>query len=245
MRQVILDTETTGLDLKLGHRVIEIGCIEVSDRRITEHVFHSYINPDRQVDLEAQEVHGLTTEFLLDKPRFSELLEEFLLFIEGCELVIHNASFDVGFLNNEIRLINSVRGRIEDYCQVVDSLALARQLHPGQRNSLDALAKRYQVDTSQRTHHGGLLDARILAEVYLAMTGGQADLSFDMSEPQKKFGESDRDVDRDSAGDPSDRTDFSDDRFIVISASEDEILEHKKWLDRLGDNCVWRSDVEP
>ena len=244
MRQVILDTETTGLDLKLGHRVIEIGCIEVSDRRITEHVFHSYINPDRQVDLEAQEVHGLTTEFLLDKPRFSELLEEFLLFIEGCELVIHNASFDVGFLNNEIRLMDSARRKIEDYCQVVDSLALARQLHPGQRNSLDALAKRYQVDTSQRTYHGGLLDARILAEVYLAMTGGQADLSFDVSDPQKKFRGSNRDVDRDSARDPGDRTGFSDDRLIVISANADEILEHKKWLDRLGDNCVWRSDVE-
>jgi DNA polymerase-3 subunit epsilon len=244
MRQVILDTETTGLDWKLGHRVIEIGCIEVSDRRITEHIFHSYVNPDRRVDLEAQEVHGLTTEFLLDKPRFPELLEEFLLFIEGCELVIHNASFDVGFLNNEIRLIDSARRKIEDYCQVVDSLALARQLHPGQRNSLDALAKRYQVDTSQRTYHGGLLDARILAEVYLAMTGGQADLSFDVSDTQKKFRGSNRDVDQDSVGDPSDRTGFSDDRFIVISASADEIFEHKKWLDRLGDNCVWRSDME-
>jgi len=245
MRQVILDTETTGLDPELGHRVIEIGCIEVSDRRIKEHVFHSYINPDRPVDLEAQEVHGLTTEFLLDKPRFPEILDEFLSFIEGCELVIHNASFDVGFLNNEIRLMDSTRGKIEDYCQVVDSLTLARQLHPGQRNSLDALAKRYQVDTSQRTHHGGLLDARILAEVYLAMTGGQADLSFDVREPQKKFGQSNRDVDRDSVGDPSSRAGFSEDRFIVISANEDEILEHNKWLDRLGDNCVWRSDAEP
>jgi len=245
MRQVILDTETTGLDPELGHRVIEIGCIEVSDRRIKEHVFHSYINPDRPVDLEAQEVHGLTTEFLLDKPRFPEILDEFLSFIEGCELVIHNASFDVGFLNNEIRLMDSTRGKIEDYCQVVDSLVLARQLHPGQRNSLDALAKRYQVDTSQRTHHGGLLDARILAEVYLAMTGGQADLSFDVREPQKKFGQSNRDVDRDSVGDPSSRAGFSEDRFIVISANEDEILEHNKWLDRLGDNCVWRSDAEP
>ena len=230
MRQVILDTETTGLDWKLGHRLIEIGCIEVSDRRITEHIFHSYVNPDRRVDPEAQEVHGLTTEFLL--------------FIEGCELVIHNASFDVGFLDNEIRLIDSARRKIGDYCQVVDSLALARQLHPGQRNSLDALAKRYQVDTSQRTYHGGLLDARILAEVYLAMTGGQADLSFDVSDPQKKFRGSNRDVDRDSARDPSDRTGFSDDKLIVISASADEILEHKKWLDRLGDNCVWKSDVE-
>ena len=244
MRQVILDTETTGLDWKLGHRLIEIGCIEVSDRRITEHIFHSYVNPDRRVDPEAQEVHGLTTEFLLDKPRFPEVLEEFLLFIEGCELVIHNASFDVGFLDNEIRLIDSARRKIGDYCQVVDSLALARQLHPGQRNSLDALAKRYQVDTSQRTYHGGLLDARILAEVYLAMTGGQADLSFDVSDPQKKFRGSNRGVDRDSARDSSDRTGFSDDRLIVISASADENLEHKKWLDRLGDNCVWKSDVE-
>ncbi len=166
------------------------------------------------------------------------------MFIEGCELVIHNASFDVGFLDNEIRLIDSARRKIGDYCQVVDSLALARQLHPGQRNSLDALAKRYQVDTSQRTYHGGLLDARILAVVYLAMTGGQADLSFDVSDPQKKFRGSNRGVDRDSARDPSDRTGFSDDRLIVISGSADENLEHKKWLDRLGDNCVWKSDVE-
>ena len=245
MRQVILDTETTGLDWKLGHRVIEIGCIEVSDRRITEHIFHSYVNPDRRVDPEAQEVHGLTTEFLLDKPRFPEVLEEFLLFIEGCELVIHNAPFDIGFLNNEIRLIDSARGKIEDYCQVVDSLAMARQLHPGQRNSLDALAKRFQVDTSQRTHHGGLLDARILAEVYLAMTGGQADLSFGVSDQQQKLRGSNRDVGRDSAGDPSGRSGFSDQRFVVITASEDEILEHNKWLDRLGDNCVWRTDVDP
>ena len=132
MRQVILDTETTGLDWKLGHRVIEIGCIEVSARRITEHVFHSYFNPDRPIDLEAQEVHGLTTEFLTDKPRFSELVEEFLSFIKGCELIAHNASFDIEFLNHEISLTNSARGKIEDYCQVVDSLALARQLHPGQ-----------------------------------------------------------------------------------------------------------------
>ena len=243
MRQVILDTETTGLDWKLGHRVIEIGCIELSARRITENVFHSYVNPDRRVDLEAQEVHGLTTEFLLDKPRFTELLEEFLSFIEGCELIAHNAPFDVGFLNNEISLVDTARGRMEDYCQIVDSLALARQLHPGQRNSLDALAKRYQIDTSQRIHHGGLLDARILAEVYLAMTGGQAYLSFYESDPQNMFREGKRDVDQESAGDYSERTAFSDDGFIVISASEDETLEHNKWLDRLGDNCVWRSDA--
>ena len=244
MRQVFLDTETTGLDWELGHRVVEIGCIEVSARRITENSFHSYVNPERQVESEAQEVHGLTTEFLLDKPRFLELLEEFLSFIEGCELVIHNASFDIGFLNNEIRLVDPARGKIDDYCQVVDSLALARQLHPGQRNSLDALAKRYQVDTSQRTYHGGLLDARILAEVYLAMTGGQADLSFMMNDQQAKLREDNLDIGRSSARGARGSSDYSDERFVVISASDDEILEHNEWLDRLGDNCVWRSDVE-
>ena len=245
MRQVILDTETTGLEWKLGHRVIEIGCVEVSSRRITENVFHSYVNPDRLVDVEAQEVHGLTTEFLLDKPRFPELLEEFLLFIEGCELIAHNASFDIEFLNNEISLIDSGHGKIEEHCQVIDSLALARQLHPGQRNSLDALAKRYQIDTSQRTHHGGLLDARILAEVYLAMTGGQADLSFYDTGPHNKFREDLQNVDGESTGSYTDRTAFSDDIFIVVSASDDEVLEHEKWLEKLGDYCVWRSDVEP
>jgi DNA polymerase-3 subunit epsilon len=180
----------------------------------------------------------------LDKPRFSKLLEEFLSFIEGCELVIHNASFDIGFLNNEIRLVDPARGKIDDYCQVVDSLALARQLHPGQRNSLDALAKRYQVDTSQRTYHGGLLDARILAEVYLAMTGGQADLSFMMNDQQAKLREDNLDIGRSSARGARGSSDYSDERFVVISASDDEILEHNEWLDRLGDNCVWRSDVE-
>ena len=243
MRQVILDTETTGLDWKQGHRVIEIGCIEVSARRITEHVFHSYVNPDREVDLEAQEVNGLTTEFLLDKPRFSELLEEFLSFIQDCELIAHNAAFDVEFLDNEISLIDSTRGKIEDYCQVVDTLALARQLHPGQRNSLDALAKRYQIDTSQRVHHGGLLDARILAEIYLAMTGGQADISFYGNDQQEKR-EGNRTIDREPTGSHKSRSGFSEDGFIVISASDDEILEHEKWLDRLGDKCVWRSDIK-
>ena len=244
MRQVILDTETTGLDWKLGHRVIEVGCVELSARRITEHVFHSYVNPDREVDLEAQEVHGLTTEFLLDKPKFSDVIEELLAFINGCELIAHNAAFDIEFLNNEISLIDPTRGKIEDYCQVVDSLVLARQLHPGQRNSLDALAKRYQIDTSQRIHHGGLLDARILAEIYLAMTGGQTDLSFNEAGSQNMLREGDRDVDRESTGGHKDTPAFSDDRFVVISAKDDELLEHEKWLDRLGDSCVWRSDFK-
>ena len=225
MRQVILDTETTGLDWELGHRVIEIGCIEVSDRRITEHIFHSYVNPDRRVDSEAQEVHGLTTEFLLDKPRFSELLEEFLSFIEGCELVIHNAPFDIGFLNNEIRLIDSARGKIEDYCQVVDSLAMARQLHPGQRNSLDALCKRYGVDNSHRVLHGAMLDAEILADVYLLMTGGQSELSFISQSDKLKVVK--------GAGIGS-ADNFNADDLLIIQPRREELKLHKKWLKILG-----------
>lgn len=173
MRQVVLDTETTGLSPEDGHRVIEIGCVELLNRRLTQSRFHVYLNPERAVDAGAREVHGLSDEFLADKQRFREIADEFLAFVKGAELVIHNAAFDVGFLDHELRLLGEGYGAVADYCSVIDTLALARKKHPGQRNNLDALCKRYGVDNSRRDRHGALLDAEILADVYLAMTGGQ------------------------------------------------------------------------
>lgn len=179
MRQVILDTETTGLEPELGHRVIEIGCIEVVNRRRTGRVFHRYLCPDRDIDPGALQVHGITAEFLQDQPRFADVAREWLDFVSGAELVIHNAPFDVAFLDAELGRLPEQPGRVGDLCQVLDTLALARQLHPGQRNGLDALCKRYSVDNSQRDLHGALLDADLLLEVYLAMTGGQGALTLD------------------------------------------------------------------
>jgi DNA polymerase-3 subunit epsilon len=179
MRQIVLDTETTGLEVSQGHRIIEIGCIELVNRRVTGNHWHYYVNPDRAVDSGAYEVHGINSEFLQDKPRFSELAEEFHSYIGGAELVIHNAPFDVGFLNNEFALLESPLAPLEESCGILDTLLLARQKHPGQKNNLDALCKRYGIDNSNRSLHGALLDARILADVYLAMTGGQTSLGLD------------------------------------------------------------------
>jgi len=176
MRQVVLDTETTGLEAEQGHRVIEIGAVELVDRRLTGKNFHSYLNPQREIEDGALEVHGITREFLADKPLFAEIAEEFLRFVDGAELIIHNAPFDLGFLDAELSLLPTPPGRITDFASVLDTLELARELHPGQRNNLDALCKRYEIDNSSRTMHGALLDAEILADVYLAMTGGQTDL---------------------------------------------------------------------
>jgi DNA polymerase-3 subunit epsilon len=179
MRQIVLDTETTGLEPAAGHRVIEIGCVELVNRRPTSNRFHRYINPEREVDRGALEVHGIENEFLATQPKFAEIAAELIEFVRGAELVIHNADFDVEFLNHELRRLPGMPREIRDCCGVLDTLALARKLHPGQRNSLDALAKRYSVDNSKRELHGALLDAQILAEIYLAMTGGQVSLSLD------------------------------------------------------------------
>jgi DNA polymerase-3 subunit epsilon len=180
MRQIVLDTETTGLEVSEGHRLIEIGCVELVSRRPTGRHFHRYLNPEREIDVGATEVHGFTLEKLQGEPRFADVVEEFLAFVEGAELIIHNAPFDLGFLNAELgrwcEAVSRKRLVMERQCTVVDTLALARSRHPGQRNSLDALCKRYGVDNSRRDLHGALLDAEILAEVYLAMTGGQSAL---------------------------------------------------------------------
>ena len=178
-RQVVLDTETTGLSWEKGNRVVEIGCVELVQRRSTGRHFQRYLNPDREMEPGAQEVTGLTLEFLADKPRFGEIVGEFLAFIDGAELVIHNAVFDVGFLDYELNLLNAGHARLRERCGVLDTLELARQRFPGQRNSLDALCKRLGVDNAQRTLHGALLDAQLLAEAYLHLTAGQGDLGFD------------------------------------------------------------------
>jgi len=176
-RQVVLDTETTGLSTADDHRIIEIGCVELINRRLTGETFHQYINPEREIDAGAMEVHGITNEALADKPKFAEIVEDFMRFIDGAELIIHNAAFDVGFLDHELAKITSKVRTIDAVCTVLDTLKLARDKHPGQKNNLDALCRRYEVDNSNRELHGALLDSEILADVYLAMTGGQVSLS--------------------------------------------------------------------
>ncbi|MBM7062037.1 DNA polymerase III subunit epsilon [Pseudomonas sp. UL073] len=178
MRSVVLDTETTGMPVGDGHRIIEIGCVELEGRRLTGRHFHVYLNPGREIDEGAIAVHGITNEFVADKPRFKEIADEFFEFITGAQLIIHNAAFDVGFINNEFALLaQHERADVSEYCSILDTLMMARERHPGQRNNLDALCKRYDVDNSGRELHGALLDAEILADVYLAMTGGQTSLS--------------------------------------------------------------------
>ncbi len=175
MRQIILDTETTGLSPEQGHRIIEIGCIEMNNRLFSDANFHHYLDPERDIDAAAQQVHGITRESLMGKPKFHDIAEAFIEYIQGAELIIHNAAFDVGFLNYELAKLGGKYQRIQDYCRVIDTLKMARRKHPGQKNNLDALCKRYQVDASRRKFHGALLDAQILGEVYLAMTVGQID----------------------------------------------------------------------
>ncbi len=232
MRQVVLDTETTGLEVEQQHRVIEIGCVELVNRRLTGRTYHQYLNPERDIDEGAQEVHGLSRETLAKQPTFSQVHPQFLEFVNDAELIIHNAPFDVAFLNAELARIESAQ-RLSDLCRVLDTLALARQMHPGQRNNLDALCKRYSVDNSHREYHGALLDARILAEVYLAMTGGQA--KFTLS------AESDTARSRARQAAPARAGGI---RITVIAANEDEMAAHEHVLALLdkasGGHTVWR-----
>ncbi len=233
MRQIVLDTETTGLEPADGHRIIEIGCVELNDRRLTGNTYHQYIQPDREIDAGAIEVHGITNEKLADKPRFADISAEFIEFIRGAELIIHNAPFDVGFIDHEFGLLVDSPGRVNDHCTVLDTLALARRMHPGQRNSLDALCRRYEIDNSQRELHGALLDAEILADVYLAMTGGQVSLSLDSHVDSN--GQRRSTIQRVAADRPS---------LPVIRADEAEIQAHTARLDAIDKAChgtgVWR-----
>ena len=232
MRQVVLDTETTGLEVEQQHRIIEIGCVELFNRRLTGRTYHQYLNPERDIDEGAQQVHGLTRERLAKEPIFAEVHAEFWEFIRDAELIIHNAPFDVAFLNSEFARIKAEQ-KIADWCRVLDTLALARQMHPGQRNNLDALCKRYSVDNSRRDVHGALLDARILAEVYLVMTGGQAKLT--LSAEADSASERVRQSTPARHGGP---------RIIVIRPSEAEIAAHEHvlaLLDKMsGGRTVWR-----
>jgi DNA polymerase-3 subunit epsilon len=232
MRQIVLDTETTGLEPSQGHRIIEIGCVELINRRMTENRYHQYINPEREIDDGAIEVHGITNEFLSDKPVFGDVAEDFLKFIRGAELIIHNAPFDVGFINHELQLLDSQAKPVDSFCSILDTLTMARNMHPGQKNNLDALCKRYEIDNSARDLHGALLDAEILAEVYLAMTGGQVRLSLDgLSETAMGKAEQPRPVSNQRAPLP------------IIRASEGELAAHAERLGAIdkasGGQCVW------
>lgn len=234
MRQIVLDTETTGLVASQGHRIIEIGCVEVENRRLTGRTYHQYIRPEREIDAGAQEVHGITSEFLQDKPVFAEIADQFMTFIDGSELVIHNAPFDVGFMNAELNLLGGDKKQVGDYCSVLDTLTMARNMHPGQKNNLDALCKRYDVDNSNRDLHGALLDAQILAFVYLAMTGGQTTLGLG--------GESSGGMDTPGSYGFT-RVDRLGVELPVIRASDQEIAEHNEYLERLKEEVgevVWQ-----
>ncbi|KXS52649.1 MAG: DNA polymerase III subunit epsilon [Marinobacter sp. T13-3] len=217
MRQIVLDTETTGIDPNEGHRIIEIGCVEVVERALTGRNYHVYINPEREVEAEAITVHGITNEFLADKPKFADIADEFFEFIKGAELVIHNAAFDVGFMDSEFARLKPVR-KTADHCGIVDSLAIARAKHPGQKNSLDALCKRYGVDNSNRELHGALLDAEILADVYLLLTGGQTALSLDADSGEGGAGAGIRRASSDRAP------------LTVIRASDEENSAHDEFM---------------
>ena len=222
-RQIILDTETTGLDPKSGHRVIEIGCIELVNRKFTGEQYHIYLNPDRDSDEGALEVHGLTSEFLSDKPRFKDIYEEFLKFISGSELLIHNAEFDVNFLDHEIKLLSKQLPTVSDsVTKITDTLQIAREKHPGQRNSLDALVKRYEIGGYNRELHGALLDSQILGDVYLSMTGGQSDLDFSVSATEQEVKEN-----------GSSNQLNSELNLKVIELTEEENKSHKEYLLRM------------
>ncbi|MDE0929654.1 MAG: DNA polymerase III subunit epsilon [Halioglobus sp.] len=235
MRQIVLDTETTGLEIAQGHRIIEIGCVELVNRKLTGNHYHQYINPHRAIDQGALEVHGITSEFLADKPAFESISAAFIEFVQGAELIIHNAPFDLGFLDNELQRLSPSKGSVVDRCTVIDTLVMARSKHPGQRNSLDALCQRYEVDNSQRDLHGALLDAEILADVYLAITGGQTAL---------QLSGSGNDQNGQSRMEPIVRLSDNRESLLVIKATPTELTAHQSQLDAIaavsGGKVLWR-----
>ena len=234
MRQIVLDTETTGLEVSQDHRIIEIGCVELVNRKLTGRHYHQYINPQRNVDEGAMEVHGITDEFLADKPLFADICDEFLAFIGDADLVIHNASFDVGFINHELAKLSEQPQGVDNTCKIIDTLAIAKRKHPGQKNNLDALCKRYAVDNSQRELHGALLDAEILADVYLLMTGGQVNLNIN-DQSNSETGEITKNSQIRRL--PEQRTPLK-----VIAANEQELANHHKKLEAIesaSGHCVW------
>jgi DNA polymerase-3 subunit epsilon len=232
MRQIVLDTETTGLDVALGHKIIEVGCVELINRKLTGRHLHLYINPEREVEAGAIEVHGITNEYLADKPVFAAIAETFIEFVQGAELIIHNAPFDIGFLNQELACCQRGFLAMDDYCQVLDTLALARKKHPGQKNSLDALCKRYEVDNSQRELHGALKDAEILADVYLLMTGGQSSLVLGYEA-----------TDQTAASMLEEKISTDRRPLRVLMPLDEELVAHRARLQQIqkssGDKCLW------
>ena len=242
MRQIVLDTETTGLSPVQGHRIIEIGCLEMVNRRLTGREFHRFLNPDRDIDEGAVAVHGISRAQLETEPRFHEIVDEFLDFVKNAELVIHNADFDVGFLDHELSLMKHARPKISDHCQVLDTLSLARKIHPGQRNSLDALCKRYAIDASKRDVHGALIDSELLARVYLAMTGGQSSLLLDEeSEKPDRGSPAQRGTDRSQGRNAADGTNYT---LTVIKATAEEAAAHEAMLEKIRESgaCAWDFD---
>jgi len=230
MRQVILDTETTGLRTEDGHRIIEIGCLEMIDRKLTGKHYHQFINPKREIESGAVAIHGITNAFLSDKPIFDDIAGELMDFISGSELIIHNAPFDLAFLNYELSLLRKDWSTVTDYCGVIDTLQLARKMHAGQRNNLDALCKRYAVDNSKRDVHGALVDAHLLAQVYLAMTGGQGNFFDSINESQTRVSNHTQTP----VSIPVEKHDL-----IVLKANPDELLEHKKYVEELKSESQW------
>lgn len=274
-RLIILDTETTGLNPQDGHRIIEIACIELIDRRFTGDHFHTYINPERAIDAGAQAVHGLTTEFLATKPIFAEIVATFIKYIKNAEIIAHNAPFDIGFLNHELNLLRAIEHKeykgksITKYATVFDTLALARKMHPGQRNNLDALCKRYKVDNTDRNVHGAMLDARLLGEVYLRMTGGQRTLFDEEIEQANRYVEKDSNVDYsdsiDTTGNNSDNSDMTNGdkqntdrsntrknikrnsatKLKVLTANAEELTRHNDYLEKMQkktEKCKWKEE---
>ncbi len=249
MRQIVLDTETTGLSVAQGHRIIEIGCLELVNRRLTGREFHRFLNPDRDIDPGAEAVHGISRADLETEPRFPEIVDEFLAFIKDAELIIHNATFDVGFLEHELKLMKHATPKITDHATVLDTLPLAREMHPGQRNSLDALCKRYEVDATKRDVHGALIDSELLANVYLAMTGGQADLGLDedvLGHHADPVGAAPgRDIEGDRGLGPllqDPRAPTTD--LPIIKATPEEAAAHDEMLEKIRKSgaCVWDID---
>lgn len=234
IRQIVLDTETTGLEPSQGHRIIEIGAVEIVGRKQTRNHYHQYLQPDRESDEAALNVHGITTDFLADKPRFADTVEEFLDYVKGAQLIIHNAPFDVGFINSELKKLGPQWGKIEDYCSILDSLVMAREKHPGQKNNLDALCRRYDINNAHRELHGALLDSEILADVYLAMTGGQVSLGLGAESDGADGGRKGAVIRRLPASRP---------KLNVLRASDDELSAHEKRLETIqkvsDGKCVW------
>ena len=224
MRQIVLDTETTGLEPSQGHKIIEIGCVEMINRRLTGNNYHQYLQPDREIDEGAQAVHGISNEFLADKPRFIDIVRDFIEYLDGAELIIHNAPFDVGFIDHELKLAGAEYGRVDSYCTVVDTLVMARKMRPGKKNNLDVLCKEYDVNNAHRELHGALLDAELLAEVYLHMTGGQSALSLETEE-----------VASNSDGNISAKKLSADRKPIrIITANQDELQAHQAFIEKMG-----------